>query len=401
MTGKIGRAIALAGFPILVFASQVVWVSYSPVTTKVAADLGVSKDAVGLLVMLFPILYILMAYPAGRLLDTWFRGALITASILFIGTGIARIVAPENYLSILIGQILAAIAQPFVVNGITPYASAYFEEKRRPLAVSMGSAAMYAGMIVAMAIGAFVYSEWGVWGLSIYSAITVLVSGLWTLWMVLKANIIGNVEVEHLPTLESIRTIVKRREVWMFAGIIGIGLAILDILMTWIEPVLSPVGLEKIAGTATALMLVSGVIGASTLPSIAAKYNIRKTLIIIAAFTGVFAYGVLTAYISGILVYAMLALNGFMLMAGLPVIFEWVEKTTPFTQQGETIGVIMITGHIIAVIALAASTPLTGFYREFFGLLASLGVIATLLAIVLPSDKGLKRINANEKESLM
>ncbi|MEB3755967.1 MAG: hypothetical protein GSR79_03810, partial [Desulfurococcales archaeon] len=98
MTGKIGRAIALAGFPILVFASQVVWVSYSPVTTKVAADLGVGKDAVGLLVMLFPILYILMAYPAGRLLDTWFKGSLLTASILFIGTGIARILAPENYL---------------------------------------------------------------------------------------------------------------------------------------------------------------------------------------------------------------------------------------------------------------------------------------------------------------
>jgi len=392
LTGKIGRAIALAGFPILVFASQVVWVSYSPVTTKVAADLGVGKDAVGLLVMLFPILYILMAYPAGRLLDTWFKGSLITASILFIGTGIARILAPENYLAIFIGQVLAAVAQPFVVNGITPYASAYFEEKRRPLAVSMGSAAMYAGMIVAMAIGAFVYGKWGVRGLSFYSALTVLVGGLWTAWMVTKVNIIGDVEVEHLPTLESLKTIIKRREVWMFAGIIGIGLAILDILMTWIEPVLSPVGLEKIAGTATALMVVAGVIGASTLPSVAAKYNIRKKLLVIAAFTGVLTYGILASLVSGVLVYTMLAISGFMLMAGLPVIFEWIEKTTPFTQQGETIGVIMITGHIIAVIALAASTPLTGYYRWFFGLLASLAAVATFLAGVLPSDKGLARV---------
>ncbi|MEB3756134.1 MAG: MFS transporter, partial [Desulfurococcales archaeon] len=341
---------------------------------------------------------ILMAYPAGRLLDTWFKGSLLTASILFIGTGIARILAPENYLAIFIGQVLAGVAQPFVVNGITPYASAYFEEKRRPLAVSMGSAAMYAGMIVAMAIGAFVYGEWGVRGLSFYSALTVLVGGLWTVWMVTKVNIIGDVEVEHLPTLESLKTIIKRREVWVFAGIIGIGLAILDILMTWIEPVLSPVGLEKIAGTATALMVVSGVIGASALPSIAAKYDIRKKFIIIASFTGVLAYGILMSLVSGMLVYTMLAVSGFMLMAGLPVIFEWVEKTTPFTQQGETIGVIMITGHIIAVIALAASTPLTGYYRWFFGLLASLAAVATVLAGMLPSDKGLTRIKIGGKQ---
>ncbi|MCE4606122.1 MAG: MFS transporter [Desulfurococcales archaeon] len=392
MTGKIGRAVALAGFPILVFASQVVWVSYSPVTTKVAADLGVSKDAVGLLVMLFPIFYLIMAYPAGRLLDTWFKGSLITASILFIGTGIARILAPENYAAIFVGQVLGAIAQPFVVNGITPYASAYFEEKRRPLAVSMGSAAMYAGMIIAMAIGAFVYGEWGVWGLSLYSAIIVLVGGVWTVWMVSEADIIGTIEVEHLPTLESLKTIIKRREVWIFAGIIGIGLAIIDILMTWIEPALSTVGLEKIAGTATALMVVAGVLGASALPSIAAKYNIRRKLLIIASFTGMLAYGILASMISIILVYVMLAVSGFMLMAGLPVIFEWIEKTTPFTQQGETIGVIMITGHIIAVSALAASTPLTGYYRWFFGLLASLAAVAMVLAGVLPSDKGLTRI---------
>ncbi|MCE4608261.1 MAG: MFS transporter [Caldisphaeraceae archaeon] len=391
MVGKVGRSISLAGFPLLVFASQVIWVTYSPVTTQVASGLNVGKDAIGLLVMLFPILYIILAYPAGRLLDTWFKGSLIVASILFIGTGIARFAAPENYIAIFIGQFLGAVAQPFVINGITPYASAYFEEKGRPLAVSMGSAAMYAGMIVAMAVGVFVYDYWSIVGLSLYSAIVVLVAGTWTLWMVSKVGIIGKAKLEHLTTFESLKRIVKRKEIWIFAGIMGMGLSILDILMTWVQPVLAPVGLGKIAGMAISLMLVSGVIGASVLPSLAAKYSIRKVLIMIAAFTGIVAYGVLATNISMVLVYAMFALNGFMLMAALPIIFEWIEKTTVFTQQGETVGIIMITGHIIAVIALTASTLLTGFYREFFGLLAMLGFVATILTAILPSDKSLKR----------
>ncbi len=391
-SGGAGRYLLLAGFPLLVFASQVVWVTYSPVTTSVSWDLGVSKDAVGLLVMLFPILYILMAYPAGRLLDTRFKESLITASALFTLTGLGRLVAPMDYTVIFIGQILAGIAQPFLVNGITPYASVYFEEERRPLAVSAGSAAMFAGMIVAMAIGGYVYSDWGVTGLSYYSAVLAVLGGLWTVAMVFRVNPLGEPAAEHLPTLESIKRIAKRRIVWLFAGIIGMGLAILDILMTWIEPVLRPIGLAGIAGIATALMLTSGVAGSATMPSIVAKRSARKTFIILAGLTGALSYMVLSAWTSELLLYVLLAVTGFMLMAGLPVIFEWVEKTTPLDRQGETIGVIMITGHIIAVGALAVSTPLTSSTGLFFLLLALLSGAAFLLGLMLPSDKGLGRV---------
>ena len=391
-SGGAGRYLLLTGFPLLVFASQVVWVTYSPVTTSVSSDLGVSKDAVGLLVMLFPILYILMAYPAGRLLDTRFKESLITASVLFTLTGLGRLVAPEDYTAIFIGQVLAGIAQPFLVNGITPYASVYFEEERRPLAVSAGSAAMFAGMIVAMAVGGYVYSSWGVTGLSYYSAVLSVLGGLWTIAMVFKVSPLGEPMREHLPTLESIKRIAGTRIVWLFAGIIGMGLAILDILMTWIEPVLRPVVLAGIAGTATALMLTSGVIGSAAMPSIVARKNRRKTFIILAGLAGAVSYTVLSAWTNELLLYGLLAVTGFMLMAGLPVIFEWVEKTTPLDRQGETIGVIMITGHIIAVLALAISTPLTSSTGPFFLLLALLAGAAFILGLMLPSDKGITRV---------
>jgi hypothetical protein len=83
--------------------------------------------------------------------------------------------------------------------------------------------------------------------------------------MALRVEMVGSPGRTHLPTLESLRRIARRREIWVFSGIMGLGLAILDILMSWIEPVLSPVGLGGIAGEATALMIAAGILGASVM----------------------------------------------------------------------------------------------------------------------------------------
>ena len=385
MAGTASRMLLLMGFPLLVLASQVVWVTYSPVASHAAGDMGVSKEAMGFLVMLFPILYILIAYPAGRLLDTRFRLSLYAASLAFIATGIVRLLAPADYTPILAAQVVAAAAQPIVVNGITPYSSVYYEEDKRPIAVSLGSAFMYLGMIAAMALGAPIYYRYGVTGLSYYSGLLSIATGVWTIAMVERVEPLAmEVERVHIPTLESVKLIVKRREVWVFAGIIGLGLAILDIIMTWIEPVLSLVDLDAIAGNSTALMITAGVIGASLLPTVSARRSVRKKMLMTAAGVGALSFLLIAAFPSASTVYTMLGATGFLLMAGLPIIFEWIEKTTPVNQQGETIGVIMLTGHIIAVIGLAASTPVINSFIGFFGLLAALAVAAFALASMLP-----------------
>ncbi len=379
------RRLLLAGFPLLVFASQVVWITYSPVASRAAVEWGVSKESVGFLAVLFPLAYILMAYPAGWLLDRSVAKAMALASVLFAATAVARIIAPHSYEWVLAGQVAAAMAQPLAVNGIAPYASSYFPEPSRPMAVSAGSASMYAGMIFGMAAGAPVYERWGLEGLAYYSSAITLAGAILTILMIRLVPGEDGGSGSHLPTLRSIRVIASRRDVWVLAILLGIGLAVLDILLSWIEPVFDKMGIARYAGTAAAVMILAGVAGASLLPSVAARMGRRRDFLTVAAFSGVVAYGMATVTGDPYVLMALMAFNGFLLMAGLPIIFEWVESSTPRGMQGETVGVIMLVSHVLAVAALAMSTPLIEDPFVFFASLSGLALVATLVTRLLPA----------------
>src|SRR5271167_4268846 len=57
-------------------ATQVLWLTYAAITTETARHYGVSVTAVGWLAEIFPLLYVVLAIPAGVLLDKWFRPVL-------------------------------------------------------------------------------------------------------------------------------------------------------------------------------------------------------------------------------------------------------------------------------------------------------------------------------------
>ena len=66
-------------------ATQVLWLTFAPITTATAEHYGVSEGAVGWLAEIFPLLYVVLAIPAGMALDRWFvpmlrAGAALTAT---------------------------------------------------------------------------------------------------------------------------------------------------------------------------------------------------------------------------------------------------------------------------------------------------------------------------------
>ena len=50
-------------------SSQLLWLTYAPVTTAAADHYGVSVTAIGWLANVFPLLYVALAVPAGLALD--------------------------------------------------------------------------------------------------------------------------------------------------------------------------------------------------------------------------------------------------------------------------------------------------------------------------------------------
>lgn len=159
----------ITAFALVGAATQLVWLTYAPVTTVAAEHFGVSESAVGWLANMFPLLYVVLAIPAGILLDRWFRPALIAGAVLTaLGAGLRLL--HDGFAVVLLGQTIVAVAQPLVLNAITGIAGHYLAEKDRATGIAVGTASTFAGMAAAFVLGAILPAEHQLWTLAAIGA---------------------------------------------------------------------------------------------------------------------------------------------------------------------------------------------------------------------------------------
>ncbi len=120
----------IVAYSLVCAATQVLWLSYAAITTETARRYGVSVGAVGWLAEIFPLLYVVLAIPAGILLDRWFRPALAAGGALVALGGVVRL-GGETFAWAMAGQVLVAIAQPVVLSGVSKLAGEYLPAEQR------------------------------------------------------------------------------------------------------------------------------------------------------------------------------------------------------------------------------------------------------------------------------
>ncbi|HET6447856.1 MAG TPA: hypothetical protein VFG31_02010, partial [Conexibacter sp.] len=72
-------------------ASQMLWLTFAPITTAAAEHYGVSEGAIGWLAEIFPLLYVVLAIPAGMALDRRFVPALRGGAALMAAGALLRL----------------------------------------------------------------------------------------------------------------------------------------------------------------------------------------------------------------------------------------------------------------------------------------------------------------------
>jgi len=149
---RVNRWVILTGYALLIASTQWLWLAYAPITTQAHQVMGVSEGAVGDLAAIFPFVYVVLALPAGRWLDTGFGRALGFGATLTAAGGLLRLAGPSSYGWAIAGQFVTAVGQPFVLNSITKVASRYFPVRERTTAVSIGSVAIFAGILAAVVL---------------------------------------------------------------------------------------------------------------------------------------------------------------------------------------------------------------------------------------------------------
>jgi hypothetical protein len=64
------RWIVLLAFMAIIFANQLLWITFAPITGPAASCYGVTDLAIGLLSLSFMIVYIVVSIPASWVIDT-------------------------------------------------------------------------------------------------------------------------------------------------------------------------------------------------------------------------------------------------------------------------------------------------------------------------------------------
>src|SRR5262249_56131970 len=113
------RWVILAGYALLAASTQLLWLAYAPITTQAHKIMGVSQGAVGDLAVIFPLMYVILALPAGRWLDASFARALGLGAVLTAAGALLRLAGPSSYGWAVAGQFVIAAGQPFLPNPIT------------------------------------------------------------------------------------------------------------------------------------------------------------------------------------------------------------------------------------------------------------------------------------------
>ena len=178
---RMNRWVILAGYALLTACTQWLWLAYAPITTQTHQIMGVSEGAVGDLAGIFPLMYVILALPAGRWLDARFGRALSLGAVLTGAGGLLRLAGPSSYGWALAGQFVTAAGQPFVLNSITKVAARYFPARERTVAISIGSVALFAGILAAVLSGGPLLHAGGLTLLLRVQAAVAVVAALWVL----------------------------------------------------------------------------------------------------------------------------------------------------------------------------------------------------------------------------
>jgi predicted MFS family arabinose efflux permease len=361
-------------------------VTFSPVETYAATVFHVNVIDVGYIAVMYPIVYILLALPSGKALDAFFRKALLVGIAFNAVAGIGRLLDPLSFGFIFGTQILGAIAQPFLLSSIPLFARKYFMDKQRVTAVSISSIGIYAGIVVAMAIGFPLFQVGGIIYLETIIAIITLIATIWSLAVLFTAEEAAPSSDQLQIGLQTsgLKDVLKGKQLWILGGILAVGLGVFDSLSSWLQPIFSQFGLGDITGSLLGIVIIAGIIGSAIIPQIASRYNRRALILMTASLFTAATFFAIAVWQNLIWISIWLIIDGFLLLSAWPIVFEWIEKFVQPRYQGQSTGLIMLVGHIFAIAVVVAMGEIIFIPNYALAFLAVVALIGFVLTFGLP-----------------
>ncbi len=355
-------------YSLLAGATQMLWLTYAAITTDTARRYGVSEGAVGWLAEIFPLLYVLLAIPAGILLDRWFVPVLRAGALLVAVGGLVRL-GGQTFAWAMAGQVLIALAQPVVMSAVSKVAGEYLEQQQCALGIAVGSAGGFAGMPLALLLGPIIGGS----RLELLLAIEGAAGALAALALVrvlrhpprrsAEAPAVRTGMVSSLWAQPTMRTL---------CALAFLGFGVFVALATWLQTLLHPDHVsETTAGALLVAMILTGVVGCAVLPALVSNRDSERgflLLVVVVGAIGEVLFGTIDAIGAR---FAIVLVMGIFLLPALPVILTAAERLAGPELAGSAGAIVWLAGNlgglVVAVIVqVLVHHPLAAFLAMAF-----------------------------------
>jgi len=392
------RWVMLLAFMSVVAINQLLWITFAPITGDAARYYGVSDLSIGLLSMIFMIVYVVISIPASWAIDTYgIRVAVGIGVALTAIFGLLRGLAASSYTMVLISQIGIAIGQPFILNAVTTVAARWFPIQERATAAGLGSLAMYLGIIGGLALTPYLTVQLDIGRtLVIYGIVAVI-----------AAVVFFGAARERPPTppcppgqeerslvLDGLKQTLRKRGFVLLMLVFFVGLGVFNAVTTWIEDIVRPRGFSSTqAGGMGAVMIGGGIIGALVIPSLSDRYRRRTPFLVLALVGATLGLIGITYATSYWLLLTSAGVMGFFLLSAGPVGFQYGAEVTYPAPEGTSNGLLLWVGQISGIVFIlgmdSGKSAQTGSMTMPLVVLIGLMVVSLLLCTRLREAKPL------------
>lgn len=353
------RWIILAVYMFITAVNQMMWITFAPITTDAVKFYNVSDLKIGMLSMIFMIVYLVISIPASWMIDTYGIRIGVGTGVILTGIfGLMRGLVSDNYTLVLIAQIGIAVGQPFLLNAITKVAARWFPFRERATATGLGTLAMYVGILSGMVLTPYLVLSGGISKMLYINGIISVIAAA-TFFIFVKERPVtppcSAEQEERALAIDGLKLIFRKRDFNRLLFIFFIGLGVFNAVTTWIEDILGPNGFSSVqAGLTGGLMIIGGIIGAVIIPLLSDHLR-KRTIFIIIALAGSTISLIGVTFATN---YALLLISGacfgFFLLSSGPIGFQYGAEITYPISEGTSNGFLILMGQASGILFIFA-----------------------------------------------
>ena len=378
------RWTVLTVFSFAAAMSQALWLNFAPLILMVETRYHVSEARAGLLLLVFPLVYVLFSIPAGRYIDLkGYRKSLVLGGLIMSTFSVVRLF-DSSFWSLLVAQVGIAFAQPFVINSISKLVLDWFEKDQEAIATGIGTAGMFIGMALGMMMTPLLVEATSFRTTMLTFAILSFASFLLTvIFMHPRESVSVLSKRENISP--SFTNFFRDRNLVLIFTLAFLGLGFFNGLTTWLEPILAPHGINSVqAGIIGGMLIIGGIFGAAIVPAISDIVRRRKPFLVTSIVIATGTVFPLCNSSSFHTLFILATIQGFFFLPAFSLLLQMCAEHVGEASAGIATGILMLLGNAggVAVIVSmeAVKSQVSGFTPAVY-LMCALLVISIVASL--------------------